>query len=130
MRYRSKVKESTIQASAYRQLSMLEKFLPILVFAVPNGGHLSKKMGAIRKGQGARAGVPDLIVLLDGGEIIQIEMKIPKGDLSPNQKLWRDRCQKLSIPYFVARSADEAREMVLAECKRRKGALWMRGINL
>ncbi len=83
MRYRSKVKESTIQASAYRQLSMLEKFLPILVFAVPNGGHLSKKMGAIRKGQGARAGVPDLIVLLDGGEIIQIEMKIPKGDLSP-----------------------------------------------
>jgi hypothetical protein len=53
-------------------------------FHVPNGGCRSKATGAIFKKLGVHAGVPDVIII-DRGRIFGLELKAPKGRLSPAQ---------------------------------------------
>lgn len=60
------------------------------LFAVPNGGkrHLltAKKM----KAEGQKAGVPDLCLPIPRGRFhgLFVEMKTPKGTLTPEQREW------------------------------------------
>lgn len=84
-------------------LDWLKVSLPgAIVFAVPNGGARNKITGAIMKGEGVRAGAPDLI-LCYRGKIAFLEVKAPKGSLSASQKAFRDDCAENLIPYAVVR---------------------------
>lgn len=56
-------------------------------------------------------GIADIGGYLQGGRAFQIEVKFgPYAKLSPEQKSWRQRCERLKLPHFVAHanSAQEA----------------------
>jgi hypothetical protein len=62
-----------------------------VAFAIPNGGHRSKKAGGQIKKEGGAAGVPDIYVL-HAGQSYFLEMKKPKGGrVSAEQKLMMAR---------------------------------------
>ena len=58
-------------------------------------------------------GVPDIIVISDGGYMIGIEVKKPKTATSPKtylskeQKEFKRRCEEVGAEYYVIRSVDE-----------------------
>lgn len=60
----------------------------ILFFHVPNAAKRSLREASRLKAMGMVSGVHDLVILLDNGKIIFVELKTDKGDLSPKQKLW------------------------------------------
>lgn len=77
--------------------------LPCLWFHVPNGGRRSRLEAAIFKGLGVKAGVADFIFLWGGG-CGCIELKAGRGSLSDAQRDFRANCERLGVPYVVARS--------------------------
>lgn len=52
-------------------------------------------------------GVPDIIVIGDGGVVIFIEVKRPGGKLSEAQLEFQKRCQSIGAVYVVATSIDD-----------------------
>jgi hypothetical protein len=55
------------------------------------------------------AGNPDRIVLMPGGGVFLVELKAPGGRLSPIQRLWHARAEKLGTVVQVVEGALEAR---------------------
>jgi hypothetical protein len=98
--------ESQIQSAIMRFLDLA---LPgsYRAFAVPNGGRRDKITGAILKREGVKAGVPDIILVRDGGSVAFLEVKTPKGSLSPAQKDFRDWCGANSVPWGVVRNVGD-----------------------
>ena len=67
------------------------------------------KLARLRKlAMGAVPGWPDLTMALPDGRIAFIEVKAPAGVLSPEQREFRARCERLGRPWALVRSADEA----------------------
>ena len=79
-----------------------------MVAAIPNGGSRDAREGANLKVQGVLAGMPDLVVMLPGGQTVWIEMKAPGGRVSPAQKDVHSRLLELGHRVIVAYSAEEA----------------------
>lgn len=46
-------------------------------------------------------GIPDRLVILPGGHIHLVELKVPEGRLSAAQKLWHARAKRLGAPVAV-----------------------------
>jgi hypothetical protein len=82
----------------------------LLVFHVPNGGFRTKAEAARMKWVGVLAGVPDVVILGLDGRCWLIEVKGPGGSLSPDQRVIRDRCTAMRIPYVIAKSIDDVRQ--------------------
>lgn len=53
---------------------------------MPNGGKRSKREAAKFVAMGVRAGIPDLVIILPGGDHVYVEIKIDSGTVSPAQK--------------------------------------------
>lgn len=66
-----------------------------LLFAVPNGGWRSKASAGKIKAEGAKAGVPDLVlpVARHGYHGLFIELKTEAGVLSSKQEIWINKLQ-------------------------------------
>lgn len=97
-------------------LRPLERDGRLSFYAVPNGGWRSPVEAGIMVGQGVRAGIPDLVVLLPGGRSIYAELKADKGRLSPRQALWRDRLQELGFAWCLVKSVEDMQAaLVLAQ---------------
>lgn len=80
------------------------------IFAIPNGGKRSKIEAAIMRGEGVRAGVPDLMLPVPVGAAhgLFVEMKSKEGRVTPSQ---RERAEQLASDGYVcivAYSADIA----------------------
>jgi hypothetical protein len=56
----------------------------VFAFHVPNGGWRSAIEAAIMKGQGVKAGVPDVFVVMKGN-VFALELKPPGGRATPAQ---------------------------------------------
>ena len=90
-------------------------FPRVFMFHVPNGAHLAgnntarfKQMGAL-KGDGTKAGFPDLLCLWAPGTGCLMEVKRPKtGTLNDNQKSVISRLEEIRWPVAVVTSVDEA----------------------
>ena len=80
-----------------------------LVFAIPNGGWRTRAEAGIFQATGLVPGVPDLGVLLPGGEIRFIEVKTDKGALNENQRAILARFLEMGQPYAVCRSIEDVR---------------------
>lgn len=93
-------------------VNWLRDALPdVLTVHIPNGGRRSRKEGADFKRMGVLAGMPDLMLLWDGG-IGFIEMKSQKGNLQPNQQAMLDRLAMLGGKIAVCKSVKEAEAVV------------------
>jgi hypothetical protein len=75
--------EQTIQAAIFQHLAC-RGASGVYAFHVPNGGARSPIEGAILKGLGVRAGVPDVIAVRDG-RTYALEIKSPGGRLTAAQ---------------------------------------------
>lgn len=79
-------------------------------FHVPNGGKRSKTEAARFKSLGVVAGVADFI-LINNGHVLMIEFKDATGKQSPAQKEFEQTCRDNQTPYFVCRTAEEAKRV-------------------
>ena len=80
-------------------------------FAVPNGGHRSKRTAAAMKAEGAKPGVPDYLfpVARPGAVGLAIELKRLKGGrLEPEQKQWLDALAEQGWQVAVCRGWEQA----------------------
>lgn len=94
-----------------------------IVFAVPNGGLRSKREAAKLKWTGVLPGIPDLIVLAPHGVTIGIEVKAPEGKPSREQVKIGEEMLMLGHWWHLARSIDDAREILKrAEVEMREAA--------
>ena len=82
-------------------------------FAVPNGGRRDRITGAILKREGVKAGVPDIIIVRDGGSVAFLEVKTPTGALSASQKEWRDWCGENRVPWALVRSVGDVQAFLV-----------------
>lgn len=83
-------------------------------FHIPNGIADSKHafFGRTLKDIGKIAGAPDLCFVWQHGALF-IEMKTTKGQLSNEQKLFKEWCTSQSVPYELARSLHEAKAILI-----------------
>jgi len=87
-----------------------QKYHPMRIFAIPNGGFRSKATAARLKAEGVSRGVPDLYV---PEKSLWIEMKrIEGGRLSPDQRNWIQYLTEIGNVVLVCRGADDAKEQI------------------
>ena len=103
-RKRPRHEESEIQKSCVRWFRAT--YPRYLCFSVPNGGRRSALEGAILKGEGALAGVSDLIIVAYNA-VLFIEIKNEKGKQSESQKRFQKQVEALGHEYKVCRSRQE-----------------------
>jgi hypothetical protein len=108
-RHRDNNAEARIQAAIVAWVRAVAPDL--MIFHPPNGGLRTKSEAARLKWIGTLAGVPDLVILGRDGQSWLLEVKAPGGYLSEDQRIIRDRCTVLRIPFAVVRSIDDARQV-------------------
>lgn len=87
----------------------------VLWFAVPNQrGTRERWEQALLKATGVRAGVADLVFVLDGGRVAFIELKAETGRQAPAQALFQEHCERLGAPYLICRSLAEVQGALAA----------------
>lgn len=85
-----------------------------LLFAVPNGGRRSRIEVSILKGEGVRAGVPDLFLAVPCGGYhgLFLELKTEDGRISKEQLEMHAILAKQNYFVAVPRSVGEAFEVI------------------
>lgn len=73
----------------------------------PNGEHRSPKTAAKLKAFGVRPGVPDICLILPGGQAGFLELKADRGVLSPNQRAFCSLSTRIGAKWAVCRSLEE-----------------------
>lgn len=84
----------------------------VYYFAIPNQANRGIYNATKMKAEGLRSGVADLCFMLPGGRAGWLEMKKPGGSLSATQKKFRDICASLGHHWALAKSVDEAIEIL------------------
>jgi len=108
--YRSTISEHDLQSELVEHL---EKVPDMYVFAIPNAGFRTLRMGARMKREGMRAGMADLGVMMPAGRIGWLELKRAKrSQQSIQQKAFQQRCLRLGHPYAIVKSLDEAKKIL------------------
>lgn len=78
----------------------------LIVAAIPNGGH-SKAQNGRNKAMGARAGMPDFLVMDLDGRIVWFEVKAPEGVVSSIQKEIHRELRARGHTVFVVYSLED-----------------------
>lgn len=109
--------ESRIQAECYKWFNnnyCLKFHDPrLLMFSVPNELAGRNKIATIQgKAIGLTSGVSDTIIITPK-EVLFIEFKTPTGRQSKAQKEFQKRVNDLNRPYFIIRSFEEFKQLIL-----------------
>jgi hypothetical protein len=86
----------------------------LLIFHPANGGWRSKAEGGRLKALGVTPGIPDLCLIAPVGRVFFIEVKTPRGKLSPDQRKIHEWLTAIGAPCAVCRSIDDARRALAA----------------
>lgn len=86
----------------------------LMWFAIPNGGFRDWNTARILKETGVRAGVADIFLGHQALGLHFLEVKTPArgSGLSQDQRDFRDECEAKGFRYGVARSRDEAQDIL------------------
>ena len=68
--------------------------------------------GAYLKKQGMVSGVSDLAFIRLDGTMVFIELKVPKGKQSDNQKWWQSVVERCNSSYYIVRTLEEFQELI------------------
>lgn len=99
--------ESQIQSSIIDYLQRKKRFV-IRLNNVPPTQMVNGQRVFRRLPKGCIKGLPDLVVLTDGGYGVWLEVKAPKGKQSPDQKAFQERVEnEVRGEYYVVRSIDD-----------------------
>jgi len=61
----------------------------------------------------ALRGIPDVIVITDGGYVVFLEIKRPKAKQSPDQLIFEKRCIEKGAEYHVITSVEQLKPLGL-----------------
>jgi hypothetical protein len=78
-----------------------------VAFAIPNGGHRAKKVAAEMRDEGLTPGAPDIFAI-HAGQTYFLEMKAPRGSLSPEQIDMMARLEAAGAICAVAKGLEAA----------------------
>lgn len=104
--------ESRIQQACVKWFDYEYTEIRKLLFAVPNGGYRSGLEAKIMHGEGVRAGVSDMILLVARKNYNSLCIEFKASDKSvqtDNQKEWQKLVEAHGSKYIVCRSFDEFR---------------------
>ncbi len=108
--------ESNIQKSFVTWFRLQFPEYALTLTSVPNGGLRGKREAGILKAEGMTAGAADLLLLVPRGGYgaLGIEFKTTEKSIrqSPAQKRWQEAFEKAGNKYAIARTFDEAVEVV------------------
>ena len=94
------------------QLLTLSRARGIVFFHCPNGEYRSKRTAAKLATMGVLKGVADICIVLPGGRIAFLELKAEGGYLSADQRAFRSNVEAQGALYAVARTPDEAKDIL------------------
>ena len=108
--------ESNIQKAFVTWFRLQYPEYALNLTSVPNGGARRRKEAAIMKAEGVTAGAADLLLLVPSGGYgaLGIEFKTMEKSSrqSPAQRRWQEAFEKVGNKYAIARTFDEAVEVV------------------
>lgn len=106
--------ESRLQTSCMTWFKYQYQSIAPLCFAVPNGGQRRRIEAKILSGEGVKAGVSDVILLVptESYSSLCIEFKIDNGRQTIKQKGWQILAEKHGNKYVIVRSFDEFRTTI------------------
>ena len=112
-------REGLEQAALIKELELCLPAVAALIYHVPNGGHRHKLVAIKLKGQGVKAGVPDLVLpMARGGYFgLYLEFKAtPPNDaaVSASQHAWIRRLNDQGYLAIVCRGHFDAMEQIRA----------------
>lgn len=80
---------------------------------------LNNGYGAYRsQGEFSLKGIPDIIIILKGGQFCGLEVKTPTGSVSADQVLFERRCKTIGAKYIVIRSVEDINEFITHHASR------------
>ncbi len=82
-----------------------------MILSIPNGGTRNKTEAITLKSTGLLPGASDLIVL-HGPHLLWVEVKMPTGYQSPEQRIFQQRVEALGYKYILVRSLLEFQEII------------------
>jgi hypothetical protein len=90
-----------------------------MMFSIPNElGTTNAIKTVISKSMGLLAGVADTIVILPSKELVFVEFKTDIGKQSPAQKDFEKRVTNLGYKYFIIRTFDEFKKIIITLSKK------------
>jgi len=98
--------EAAIQRAVFQHLRA-RGAKGVFAFHPANGGYRTAREGAILKGLGVKAGVPDLIAI-HNGRVFCLEIKAPGGQISAPQLACMVELREAGAVVAVATGLDEA----------------------
>lgn len=112
-------REGQEQAALMQELQLRYPQVYKLIYHVPNGGHRHKLVAAKLKGQGVKAGVPDLVLpMARGGHFglyIEFKAKPPfDAEVSPSQDAYIQALNAQGYLAIVCRGSIDAVEAIRA----------------
>lgn len=112
-------REGLEQAALIRELELCLPAVAALIYHVPNGGHRHKLVAIKLKGQGVKAGVPDLVLpMARGGYFgLYLEFKATAPNdaaVSASQHAWIRRLNDQGYLAIVCRGHFDAMEQIRA----------------
>ena len=111
-----KISETDIQSTIIRYLTVLENQGKLFFNRTNNIPPVNKNskgevVGFRRLPAGAKKGIPDIWVILQG-KTIGLEVKTATGRQSKEQKEIEERFKKNGAEYYIVRSLDDVKEVI------------------
>ena len=101
--------ETAIQSKIIDHLKKKEYFF-VRLNNIPPFDPIQKTFRRMPKG--SMKGLPDIMVLTDGGFVVFLEVK-DKGKQSEDQKIFEQKCKEIGCEYHIVRSIDDVVEIGL-----------------
>ena len=112
------VHEHALQVAVVDWANLQANTLPALkmLYAVPNGGRRAISVARKLKAEGARPGVPDLVLPVPANGFcgLYVEMKTRVGTVTPEQKQWHAWLRGVGQRVEVCRTTEAAIEVLRA----------------
>jgi len=111
-------REGQEQAALMREIELRHPDAFALIYHVPNGGHRHKAVAAKLKGQGVKAGVPDLVLPMARGGFfglyIEFKATVDPAPVSASQHAYIGRLNLQGYLAIVCRGHSDAMEQLRA----------------
>lgn len=104
-------KEIEIQSTIIDYLFLKKHFFIRLNNIPPVQRGADGSMRFRRMPKGSMLGLPDIMIIGDGGFTTFLEVKDPKGKLSENQVEFKRRCDEKGAEYRIVKSLDDVIEL-------------------
>lgn len=109
--------EHKLQCSIIEWAEINENVYPELhwLYAIPNGSYKSERQAVEFKKEGLKSGVPDLCLPISRGGYgaLYIELKSPKGKVSPSQRKWLQGLMDVGNLCLEARTKGRVTQVIL-----------------